>query len=115
MGLRHVRKGDLVGVIAGKFRGQSGKVVEVVTSQDPNRWRVRIEGIAIIKRHLKADRDRRFPQGGIVEKLGSVHISNVLPIDPSSNRPRRVGTRIGPDGDKVRYAKGSGEALPQGR
>jgi large subunit ribosomal protein L24 len=104
---RHIRKGDIVGVIAGKYKGKQGKVLEILVDKD----RVRIEGVAGIKRHLKPGRDPKVPQGGIVEKFGTVHISNVLPLDPQSGKPTRVGFKRLQDGRKVRVAKRSGETL----
>ena len=104
---RHVRKGDTVGVIAGKHKGKTGTVLEVLVGKD----RVRIEGIALVKRHLKPGRDNKLPNGGIIEKLGSIHISNVLPLDPKTNKPTRVGRKVLDDGRKVRVAKKSGEQL----
>jgi large subunit ribosomal protein L24 len=105
--MRHVKKGDTVQVISGKHKGEQGKVIEVLTDQD----RVRIEGVNIVKRHLKPGRDPKVPQGGIIEKAGTVHISNVQPLDPQSGKPTRVGFKTLGDGRKVRYAKRSGEML----
>ncbi len=104
---RHVRKGDEVAVIAGKYKGKRGKVIEVLVGKD----RVRIEGVATVKRHLKPGRDPKVPQGGIIEKFGTIHISNVMPIDPHSDKPTRVGFKVLEDGRKVRVAKRSGEQL----
>lgn len=104
---RHVKKGDTVEVLAGKFKGKRGRVIEVLVDAD----RVRIEGVATIKRHLKAGKDPKQPNGGIVEQLGSVHISNVLPLDPKTSKPTRVGFKVLDDGSKVRIAKRSGEVL----
>lgn len=108
---RHIRKGDLVAVIAGKYKGQRGKILEVLVDKD----RVRIEGIAPIKRHLKAGRDPKIPQGGIIDKFGTVHISNVLPIDPQSDKPTRVGFKRLEDNRKVRVARKSGEILSEAK
>jgi large subunit ribosomal protein L24 len=104
---RHVKKNDMVQVMAGKHKGQRGRVLEVIVDAD----RVRVEGIAVMKRHLKPGRDQKLPNGGITEKLGSLHISNVLPIDPSTDKPTRVGFKKLDDGRKVRVAKKSGEQL----
>lgn len=106
---RHVRKGDLVIVNAGKHRGQKGKVVEVLTEAN----RVRIEGMAVVKRHLKANQDPKRPDGGIIEKLGSIHMSNVQPVDPKSGKATRVQFKMGQDGQKIRTAQRSGESLGQ--
>lgn len=105
--MRHVRKGDLVEVISGKHKGARGKILEVLTQKD----RVRIEGVNIVKRHLKPGRDQKVPQGGIIEKFGTIHLSNVLPVDPQSGKATRVGFKTLDDGHKVRVAKRSGEVL----
>lgn len=104
---RHARKGDLVEVIAGKFKGKQGKVVEVLTTKE----RVRIEGVCLVKRHLKRNQDGNGPEGGITEKLGSIHWSNVLPVCPKTGKPSKVGFRLGENGKKERFAKRSGVAL----
>ena len=104
---RHVKKGDTVAVITGKYKGKQGKVLEVLTGND----RVRVEGVATVKRHLKPGRDPKVPNGGIVEKFGTVHMSNVLPVDPQTGKPTRVGFKTLEDGSKVRFAKKSGETI----
>lgn len=106
---RHVKKGDVVKVITGKYKGQQGKILEVLTESD----RVRVEGVALVKRHLKPGRDQKFPNGGIIEKFGTIHISNVLPLDPQSGKASRVGFKTLEDGRKVRIAKRSGEQLAE--
>ena len=105
--MRHVRKGDTVEVISGKHKGLRGQILEVLVEKD----RVRIEGVNTIKRHLKPGRDPKIPDGGIIEKFGTIHISNVLPVDPQSDKPTRVGFKKLDDGRKVRVAKRSGEVL----
>jgi large subunit ribosomal protein L24 len=105
--MRRIRKGDTVTVIAGKHKGESGKVLEVLIAKN----RVRIEGVATVKRHLKPGRDPKVPNGGIIEKFGTVHVSNVMPIDPSTQKPTRVGFKRLDDGRKVRVARRSGEIL----
>ena len=87
----------------------TGKVIEVLVAKN----RVRIEGVAMVKRHLKPGRDPKVPNGGIIEKFGTIHISNVMPIDPSTNKPTRVGIKTLEDGRKVRVAKGSGELIAE--
>lgn len=106
---RRVRKGDTVEVISGKYKGQQGKVIEVLVAKD----RVRIEGVATVKRHVKPGRDPKVPNGGIIEKFGTIHISNVLPLDPSTGKPTRVGFRRLEDGRKVRVARRSGEIIAE--
>ena len=71
----HVKKGDNVEVIAGNFRGSSGKILQVL----PQKQRVLIEGVRIIKRHLRKSQDN--PQGKIAEREGPIHISNVRLVE----------------------------------
>jgi large subunit ribosomal protein L24 len=96
-------------VTSGKYKGKRGKVIEVLVDKD----RVRVEGIATVKRHIKPGRDPKVPQGGIIEKFGTVHVSNVMPIDPSTNKPTRVGFKNLDDGRKVRIARKSGEIIAE--
>ncbi len=102
---RHVRKGDLVEIISGKHKGLKGKILEVLVEAG----RVRVEGVNSIK-HVKANPTTGTP-GGRLERLGSVHISNVLPVDPESGRGTRVGWTIDPSGAKSRIAKRSGRMI----
>jgi len=101
----HVKKGDLVMVIAGKDKGKSGKVLRVI----PKEERVVVERINLVKKHLRPN--PTTGQGGIVEMEAPIHISNVMPICPSCNRPTRVGRKILESGIKVRVCKRCGESL----
>jgi large subunit ribosomal protein L24 len=92
-------KNDLVKVIAGKYNGKTGKVLKVY----PDKERVIVEGVGMIKRHTKPS--RKHPQGGIVEKEAPVHASNLMVICRKCNRPTRVGHRYLEDGTKVRICK----------
>ncbi|MGI9115884.1 MAG: 50S ribosomal protein L24 [Chthoniobacterales bacterium] len=76
----HVKKGDNVEVIAGNFRGSSGKILQVL----PKKQRVLIEGVRIIKRHLRKSQDN--PQGKIAEREGPIHISNVRLIEKTEKK-----------------------------
>ncbi|WP_163971955.1 50S ribosomal protein L24 [Oceanobacillus halotolerans] len=100
----HVKKGDKVKVITGKDRGKEGTILEAY----PKKERVLVEGINMIKKHAKPSQDN--PQGGILNQEAPIHVSNVMPIDPKSGEPTRVGYEVR-DGKKVRIAKKSGEAL----
>jgi large subunit ribosomal protein L24 len=105
-----IRKNDMVMIIAGNDRGKTGKVLKVF----PKKYRVIVEGINLRKRHTKPN--QRNPQGGILEKEASIHASNVMILDPKSNEPTRIGSRIILDektGKKkiARVAKVSGEML----
>jgi large subunit ribosomal protein L24 len=93
-----IRKGDTVAVIAGKAKGQRGKVLRVLTKKN----RVVIERVMMVKRHTKPTQQNA--QGGIVEKEGSVHISNVMPIDPGTDKPTRVKSKL-ENGKRSRVAK----------
>ncbi|MCQ2134740.1 MAG: 50S ribosomal protein L24 [Bacteroidales bacterium] len=100
----HIKKGDTVYVNAGNDKGKTGKVLEVVREKD----RIVIEGINMVKKHTKPN--AQHPQGGIVEQEAAIHISNVQLIDPSTNKPTKVGYKT-VDGKKVRIAKKSGEEI----
>jgi large subunit ribosomal protein L24 len=101
----HVRKGDTVVVIAGKERGKRGKVLRVL----PDKGRVIVERINMVKKHQRPTQKLR--QGGIIEREGSIHLSNVMLVDPGSDKPTRVGMKALSDGKKVRVARRSGEML----
>jgi len=105
-----IRRDDEVVVISGKDRGKSGKVLRV----DPKNQRVFVEGLNIIKRHMRPQQvrgaDRAETVGGVIEKEGPIHISNVMLIDPKDKKPTRVGvTRE--DGARNRVTKRSGTKL----
>lgn len=100
-----VKKGDNVVVIAGRDKGKSGEVLRVF----PKDRRVLVQGVNTVRRHSKPSRAE--PSGGIVEKEMPIHISNVAHVDPTTDRPTRVGYKVLEDGRKVRYAKGSGEVI----
>ncbi len=106
----HVRKGDLVLVLAGKDKGKQGRVIEA----RPKEQRVIVEGVNIVKRHQKprpALGTIGAIQGGIIEKPAPIHVSNVMVICPACNRPTRVGKKETPDGRRVRVCKKCGEEL----
>ena len=100
----HVKKGDKVAVLSGKDKGKQGVVLEAY----PKKERVLVEGVNMVKIHAQPSQDN--PQGGILNQEAPIHVSNVLPIDPKSGEPTRVGYKE-VDGKKVRIAKKSGEAL----
>jgi ribosomal protein L24, bacterial/organelle len=100
----HVKKGDKVKVISGKDKGKTGVVLAVF----PKKNRVIVEGVNIVKKHAKPSQDN--PQGGIISVEAAIHASNVMPIDPKTGEPTRVGYKV-VDGKKVRIAKRSGEIL----
>lgn len=107
-----IKSGDVVKVIAGN-KEIKGKVAKVV-SVDREKERVVIENGPVHKRHLKPERNRKHPEGGIIEKQASIHVSNVMLMSEGSNRPVRVGFKVNAEGQKSRVAKGrnaSGEIV----
>jgi large subunit ribosomal protein L24 len=105
-----VRTDDQVVVIAGKDAGKTGRVVRT----DPKRRRVFVEGLNLVKRHERprSQGDLKNAQaGGIIEKEGPIHVSNVMLLDPKGNKATRVGVRRDDGGKRIRYAKRSGTAI----
>ena len=110
MGALKIRRDDEVIVISGKDRGKTGKVLRV----DPEKQRVYVEGLNLVKRHQRPqqvrDAQRAESVGGVIEKEGPIHISNVMLIDPKDKKPTRVGvTREG--GSRNRVTRRSGTKL----
>ena len=104
MALR-IRTDDEVIIISGKDRGKTGRVIDV----DPARERVFVEGLNIVKRHQRP-RPGTNEAGGVIEKPGPIHISNVALVDPKDGKPTR--TRVEErDGKRVRVAVRSGEVI----
>ena len=101
-----VRKGDQVVVIAGRDNGKRGRVLEV----EPARHRVKVEGVAIVKKHQKAN-PANNRGGGIIDREAWIDISNVQLVDPGTGRPTRVRYDVGDDGTKARVAAKSGQPL----
>jgi len=99
-----IKKGDRVIVLAGKDRGAEGNVIAVHPQED----RITVSGVNMIKRHQKQTPQK---EGGIISREAKLHISNVALKDPESGKATRVGFKIGDDGNKVRFAKKSGEVL----
>jgi large subunit ribosomal protein L24 len=100
----HIKKGDTVKVIAGDAKGQQGKVLEVIV----DKYRALVEGVNLVSKHTKAN--AKTPNGGIVKKEGSIHISNLMVID-SKGKATKIGRKIGEKGKLVRYSKKSGEEI----
>lgn len=101
----HIKKGDNVFVISGESRGQRGRVLEV----NREKQRAIVEGVNLVSKHTKPNAES--PQGGIIKKEASVHISNLMLIDPASGEPTRIGRRLNSDNKLVRYSKKSGEEI----
>jgi large subunit ribosomal protein L24 len=99
----HVKKGDLVKIIAGDANGQQGRILSVLVEER----KALVEGINMISKHTKPN--AKNPQGGIVKKEAPIHISNLMVID-STGKPSRIGRKL--EGEKlVRYSKKSGEVI----
>jgi large subunit ribosomal protein L24 len=114
--MNKIRKGDLVQVIAGKDKGRSGKVLQVLRraikknkSNTGTLW-VIVEGLNIVKKHVKGNPQQQKP-GGIIPKEAPLSVCKVALIDSSTNKPSRVGIKVLEDGRKVRYFKASGEVV----
>ena len=105
-----IKSGDEVVVIGGKDRGKRGKVLRV----DPGHDRLYVEGLNIIKRHQKPQQvqgaQRAEQVGGVIEREGPIHVSNVMVIDPKDGKPTRLGVEV-EDGKRYRVAKRSGTRL----
>jgi len=105
MSKMHIKKGDTVYVLSGEDRGKQGRVLSV----DAAKNRAVVEGVNIVSKSTKPT--AKYPQGGIVKMEAPIHISNLNLIDPKSGKPTRIGIRVNDKGEKVRYAKKSGEEI----
>ena len=103
--MRKILTGDEVIVISGRNKGSRGTVRKFIPEVD----RVVVEGVNIVKKHIKPGRAR---QAGIVEVEAPLHVSNVMLIDPKSGEPTRVGIRRNADGKNERYSKKTNETIP---
>ena len=100
----HIKTGDTVKILSGADNGKSGKI----TSVDLEKGRAFVEGINMVSKHTKPSAAN--PQGGIVKREASVHISNLMVVD-SKGQASRVGRKLNEDGKLVRYSKKTGEVL----
>jgi large subunit ribosomal protein L24 len=105
--MAHVRQGDLVVVLAGKEKGKTGKVLRILTKKD----RVVVEGLMKVKRHTKPS--QKSPQGGIVEREGSIHISNVALWNATDRKAVKAGVKLNDAGKKIRIEKKTGAEIPE--
>ena len=96
--------GDTVQVISGADRGKKGKVLRIL-----GEGRILVEGVHVRWRHMKPN--PKQPRGGRIQKEAVIHASKVMPLDPESGKPTRVGVRV-EGGRKVRFARRSGKTLP---
>lgn len=104
MGLR-IKKNDTVVVLTGKNKGKSGRVLSVL----PSKEKLIIEGINIVKKHMKPN--KQYSQGGIIDKESPVHISNAMLICPKCSKPTRIGNALLDEDRKARTCKKCKEVI----
>lgn len=100
-----LKKGDNVVVLAGKYKGKTGKIV----ATHPSENKVTVEGINIVKKHVKPNRTN--PQGGIIEMTKPIWVSKVAIVDPTTKKASRIGMKIDAKGEKNRIFKSSGKEI----
>ncbi len=98
------KNGDKVVVVTGRDKGQDGSILKMLRDED----RAIVQGVNMVKRHQK---QTQTDEGGIISKEASIHLSNLMHVDPTDGKPTRVGFKILKDGRKVRFAKRSGEVI----
>ena len=101
-----IKKGDRVIVLAGRDKGKNGEVIRVMPKED----RALVRGVNMVRRHQKQTASQ---ESGIVSKEGPINLSNLALEDPKDGKPTRVGFKLLADGKKVRFAKRSGEVIPE--
>ncbi len=99
-----IKKGDKVVVLAGRDKGRSGEVVQVMPMEE----RALVRGVNMVKRH---QRQTVSQEGGIISNEGPIHLSNLGMADPKDGKPTRVGFKVLDDGRKVRFAQRSGDLI----
>ena len=104
-----IKKGDRVVVVAGKDKGMEGRVIAAY----PDRQRVVVEGVNMIKKNTKETHQgpRGAKQGGVVNQEAPLHVSNVRIVDPDTKKPARVGYRVDEEGNKIRVTRPSGKDI----
>ncbi|MDD4208947.1 MAG: 50S ribosomal protein L24 [Bacteroidales bacterium] len=100
----HIKKGDIVKVLSGEDKGRTGKVLKVEVSK----YKAFVEGVNLVSKHTKPN--AKSPQGGIVKKEASVHISNLMLVD-SKGVASRIGRKLNDKSKLVRYSKKTGEEI----
>lgn len=104
----HIRKGDTVKVLAGNDKGKTAKVLEVVLSKG----RAFVEGVNVVTKHVKPSAEK--PEGGIEHTEASIHVSNLMVVDPATGNATRVGRKENDKGKLQRYSKKTGEFINNG-
>lgn len=100
-----LRKGDMVRVMTGEYKGKNGKILRVL----PEKKRAVVEGINMVKRHTKPSPKNQT--GGIMEKEAVIHISNLMLLCPKTDKPTRLGVNILENGKRVRFSKKAKESI----
>jgi large subunit ribosomal protein L24 len=100
-----LKKGDTVVVLSGKYKGKTGKI----TATHPSENKVTVEGINIVKKHQKPN--KQYPQGGIIELTKPIWVSKVAIVEPTSKKPSRIGYTLNDDGSKTRVFKTTGKEI----
>jgi len=101
----HIKKGDTVKILTGNDRGKTGKVLEIITSK----YRAIVEGVNMVTKHVKPSADK--PEGGLINTEATMHISNLMLVDPASGESTRIGRKLNAEGKNQRYSKKSGEFI----
>ena len=101
-----IKKNDEVYILHGKDRGKTGRVLIV----NPEKQRIVVEGVQMIKRHTRPNPQKNI-KGGIVEREAAIHASNVMLVDPDTNEASRIGSQTLPDGRRVRISRKSGTVV----
>ena len=99
-----IKKGDKVVVLAGRDKGKTGEVIQVM----PKEERALVRGVNVVRRHQRQTANQ---EGGIISKEAPLHLSNLAYADPKDGKPTRVGFKVLDDGRKVRFAKRSGDLI----
>lgn len=100
-----LKKGDTVVIRSGKYKGKTGKV----TATHPSENKVTVEGINVVKKHLKPNQQN--PQGGIVEVTKPIWVSKVAVVEPTTKKPSRIGYEFNKEGAKIRVFKTTGKEI----
>lgn len=103
--MQRLKVKDIVEVISGNSLGKQGKILRF----NKDKTRAFVEKVAMVKKHTKAS--QKNPTGGIVEKENSIHVSNLMLVDPSNKKPDRIGIKTHKDGERVRFFKKTGTEL----
>ena len=101
----HIKTGDTVKVLSGDDKGKSGKVLSV----NLEKRRAIVEGLNMVTKHVKPTAAN--PQGGIEKREASIHVSNLMLVDPKTGEATRIGRKLGENGKLVRYSKKTGEVI----